>query len=164
LYNTHQFDTLKKQVKFTLWIVTLVMLPICILTFFFSETLARLVSNKAIYSELYIERLKTLITALSIPAYLNAVYFCALRLYTSTLQIKASSIIQCAICSLFLGANYIGLKYFHFKGLYTANIIAYILMFIVSLGMIRQFYKMIEKKQMAFNLNTPPHNYTPLSI
>jgi peptidoglycan biosynthesis protein MviN/MurJ (putative lipid II flippase) len=151
-YNTNQFDSLKKYIKLTLVIMTIIVLPICLLIIFFSGTIAQLVANKNINDQIYIDRLKLLIICFSLPAYMNAIYYCAIRLYTSTLKVKLTSIVQSIVCLFLLVTDYIGMKYFHFKGLYIANIVSYSFMFLISLVMIWRFYRMIDKKQIAYNL------------
>jgi peptidoglycan biosynthesis protein MviN/MurJ (putative lipid II flippase) len=152
-YNTNQFDHLKKYIKLTLGIMTIIVLPICLLIIFFSGTIAQLVANKNINDQIYIDRLKLLIICFSLPAYMNAIYYCAVRLYTSTLNVKLTSIVQSFVCLFLLVADYIGMKYFHFKGLYIANLVSYSLMFLISIVMIWRFYRLIDKKQLAYNLS-----------
>ena len=145
-YNTSQFDKLKKYIKLTLWVITLIILPLCFVTIVFSGLITDIVSinNK---SALYKDRFSIMLVYLSLPAYFNAIYFCAIRLYTTTLRVKLTSIVQSVMCLSLLLADYIGLKYFHIQGFCIANIVMYSMMFIVSLIMIRNFYKIIDKKQ-----------------
>jgi peptidoglycan biosynthesis protein MviN/MurJ (putative lipid II flippase) len=152
-YNTNQFDNLKKYIKLTLGIMTIIVLPICLLIIFFSGTIAQLVANKNINDQIYIDRLKLLIICFSLPAYMNAIYYCAIRLYTSTLKVKLTSIVQSIVCLVLLVADYIGMKYYNFKGLYIANLLSYSLMFLISIGMIWRFYRLIDEKQIAYNLS-----------
>ena len=147
LYNNNDFDRLKELVKKTLLLLTVIVLPICVVTIFLSTEIMKLVAGKEIHNSMYTDRFTLILQFLAIPAYFNSIYLCAIRLYTTTLRIKTPSIVQAVMCFVLLICNYIGLKYFNVIGFGLANLFAYGLMLLVAIYLIRHFFKILDNEQ-----------------
>jgi putative peptidoglycan lipid II flippase len=148
-YDKQQYAELKKFAIKALFILSIIVLPMCLFAIFFAKNIVELIAGHNNKDEVYKHNFVMILQYLAIPAFFNTVYLFAIRLYTATFRIKTSSLVQSGICIVIFIFSYIGLKYYNLKGFCIANVITYGIMALVGVLMIVRFFKILDQKQAS---------------
>jgi O-antigen/teichoic acid export membrane protein len=158
LYDKQQYAEFKRFAIKALLLVSIIVLPMCVLAILFASNIVELIAGQNNTDEVYKHNFVMLLQYLAIPAFFNSVYLFAIRLYTATFRIKISSLVQSAICIIIFIFSYIGLKYYNLKGFCIANVITYAIMALVGVIMILHFFKILDQKQADLNSSKELNN------
>jgi putative peptidoglycan lipid II flippase len=154
LYDQQQYAEFKRFAIKALFLLTVIVLPMCLFALFFANPIVELIAGQNNHDEVYKHNFVMMLQYLAIPAFFNTVYLFGIRLYTATFRIKISSLVQAAMCVIIFIFSYIGLKYYNLIGFCLANVFTYGIMALVGIILIFRFFRILDKKQLELMSNT----------